>query len=71
MSCNFKDFENHYFDNVLPKLRNELESSFSRNSSLEDIVGKTVGNSLGADIAILSHYHKWLTENFNITPKNH
>lgn len=71
MSCDFKDFENHYFDNVLPKLRNELESSFSRNSSLEDIVGKTVGNSLGADITTLSHYHKWLTENFNITPKNH
>lgn len=70
MSCSFKDFENHYFDNVLPKLRIELENSFKRPLSMDEIVGTTVGNSLGADITLLSHYHKWLTENFDIKPKN-
>ncbi len=70
MSCDFKDFQNYYLDSVVPKLRNELESSFSKNMNLEDIIGASVGNCLGADIVSLSHYHKWLTENFNITPKD-
>lgn len=66
----FENFKNYYLDNIVPKLRSELESSFTRKMSPEEIIGSTVGNSLGADITILGHYHKWLTENFNITPKN-
>ena len=69
MSCEFKDFQNHYFDNVLPKLKKELENSFKSPLSLEDVVGTTVGNSLGADIVILEHYHRWLIENYDIKPK--
>lgn len=70
MSCDFKDFQNYYLDSVVPKLKNELEASFTGRMSPEEIVGASAGNCLGADIVALSHYHKWLTENFNITPKN-
>lgn len=70
MSIDFKDFQNYYFDKIEPKLRFNLESSFTGKMSAEEIVGATVGNCLGADVSILSHYHKWLTENYNITPKS-
>lgn len=71
MSCDFKDFQNYYLNKVIPKLQNELENSFKKNpTNLEEITGNITGNSLGADIVALSHYHKWLTENFDIKPKN-
>lgn len=71
MSKDFKDFKNYYLDNVVLKLKNELSHSVNtRNLSSEEIVELTSGNCIGADLKALEHYHKWLIENYNITPKN-
>lgn len=71
MSKDFNDFQNYYLDNVVSKLKNELSHSVNtRNLSSEEIVELTSGNCIGADLKALEHYHKWLTENYNITPKN-
>lgn len=71
MAKDFNDFKNFYFDNVVFRLQNELAHSVNpRNLSSEEIMELTSGNCIGADIKALEHYHKWLTENFNITPKN-
>ena len=70
MSCNFKDFENYYLNKVLPKHKDVVKSSFKGKLSPEDLIGNTLGTSIGSSLVILSHYHKWLTENFDIKPKN-
>lgn len=65
----FKDFQNHYLNNILPKLENDLDQSLSGENSLKDILDFVTGSYFGTDIVILAEYHKWLTENFNIIPK--
>lgn len=70
MSCNFKDFEDYYLNKVLPNQKDVIESSFNGKLSPEDLLGNTLGTSIGSSLAILSHYHNWLLKNYNIKPKN-
>lgn len=69
MNCKFEDFENHFFANLYPVLKTQLDQSFNDSMSKNEIISDINANILGTSISLLSEYHNWLINNYDISPK--
>lgn len=82
---NFEDFKNNVLSSASPVSQEDIESMIKEinenahksnvfteqlKSYITDIPIFSVNVSKMFAIKYLEEYHKWLTENFNITPKN-
>lgn len=66
MSKNFKDFLNTFSDEPLM----QISSQYFPRKNYTDDSEKITNIGIAISKGLLGEYHKWLTENFDVKPKN-